>query len=181
MKKIKNRRSINEIGKIQFGFEFVEEENIYLYSCGLVKNSKVKKMKCKKYTYLEWKDSIQKKYKQKDEDFLEEFSRYLRNLINISYPILKYNQIAVGGLISVVFSIVGTEFIKNLNIQSYLTLLENYLLNLLMFFMLIVVIIFVLHNTYEPVKVQSMRIAFLKDYKEVIDELLKCKKDKCAL
>lgn len=37
-------------------------------------------------------------------------------------------------------------------------------------------IAFVIYATFSPVKDQSMRIAFLNDYKEIIDELIENKK-----
>lgn len=59
----------------------------------------------------------------------KEFSRYLQNLININYPILEYNRIAVGVLMSVSLSVLTTEFIQNWNVPSTLSVLETYLLD----------------------------------------------------
>lgn len=176
MRKVKNKRTIGVIGKEQFKFEISKEEDIYLHCCGLLEERKEKKLECRVNTYSEWKKGIQQKYEGKKEDFLEEFSRYLQNLININYPILEYNRIAVGVLMSVSLSVLTTEFIQNWNVPSTLSVLETYLLDFLVFLLLMGGITFVIYATFSPVKDQSMRIAFLNDYKEIIDELIENKK-----
>lgn len=176
MKKVKNKRTLGTIGKEQFDFEISKEEDIYLNCCGLLKKSKEKKMECKHSTYSEWENGIQKKYEGTNRDFLEEFSRYLQNLINVNYPILEYNHLVVSGLISVSFSILGAEFIRNWDFQPNASFWENYIFSMVMFCILIGAIVFVMLITFSPVKDQSMRIVFLKDYKKVIDKLVECKR-----
>lgn len=176
MKKSKRmKRSLDSIGKRWHEFDIKLERNIYSYVCcakmnwitawRLDKNLKFE-------TYQQWKNYIVNKYENVDRDMLIEFSRYLNQNARNLKPTHEYWSIAATVVLTltstkVVDAFLGAQMDSN-GISSIVTVFV---------FEIIVAtfLIFVVFQTMKPIFDSNIEENFLRDYKEIIDEIIKRK------
>ncbi len=169
-------RNFRGVGKSRYKFEFNLEKNIYSNLCLCrIKKKELKKIenKLKFTTYSEWKHYIYNKYKDYDKEFLSEFSRYLNQGIRNIQPGREYLNLAIPIILTIVF----TEFIERIleinNILSEFPLLICVIMIPILLIILFVPFFYFIWNTLSPVWDNNIEENLFKDYKEIIDEILK--------
>lgn len=83
-KRKKSKRNLDNIGRMQYGFDLEYEKNIYLYVSACYMKKKQKKALEEKHkfnTYQEWREYIRNRYACMDKIWLESFSRYLNQKV----------------------------------------------------------------------------------------------------
>lgn len=171
----KNRKTLKEIGKRWYNFDFGLERNIYCYLCCIqVKSRKLRKLnkELKFESYKQWNTYVKNKYKNFDKDILIEFSRYLNlRMRNIS-PDHEYWSITATVVLTVFLtSLFDKVFYQQINLEGLSGISAIVVISILELFVLIT-IMFVIVQTMKPIFDSSVDDNFLKDYKEIIDQLI---------
>lgn len=165
----KTQRELNEIGERWYDFDFRLQRNIYYYLCCVkIKKKDFRKLDLKFESYQQWKQYVRDKYDKYDKDMLNQFSRYLNQRIRNIKIYGQYGNILGGiiltlGLTLIVDMFLGSYFqidFKRISVISLLILMQ------------IVFTAVTVYYTSKPVIDNSMDENFLKDYKEIIDEII---------
>lgn len=177
MKYKKAGKSLEEIGERWYGFDFNSERIIYCYLCCCRgKKRKLKKLdkKLRFESYQQWKQYIWNRYENFDKEMLIEFSRYLNLRIRYIAPTQEYWSIAAAAMLTLVL----TKLIDAVDINWDISevpvggiIVFGFLLELL--FML--ALAFIIMQTLYPIFDNSVDENFLKDYKEIVDEIIRNK------
>lgn len=177
----KAARTLNEIGKRWYGFDFKIEKNIYCYlCCWRLKRKDLRKLneKLKFESYHEWKEYISNNYQGYREEELTEFSRYLNLRIRHTKSSDVYWVLMDTALMSVIFTVlINIVFSMHINlsdISDWYTFLIIPILG--MFFM--AVLIFVIIEVVYPIFDGRFEESFFEDYKEIIDEIISGKQNR---
>lgn len=170
-------KTLDEIGKSWYDFNFKSERTIYSYLCcnrNRIINKELQNLSndLKFEKYQQWKHYICNKYQNYSKDDLFEFSRYLNLMIRNINPIHEYSSITATVFLSVVFTavfnfITGT-YMDFSNNSVWITFLKTVLLVIPS---VIFLTIFIIKMIY-PIFDDHFDENFLRDYKEVIDELV---------
>lgn len=172
MKNEKNR-SISKIGKRRYDFDFELELMIYRYlCCHRIKKRVLKKMdnKYKFGSYKQWKQYIHSKYEKYSLDELGEFSRYLNLKIREIKPLQQYWILMIPIVVTLAFSQLIQFFIKMYVEYSY-----DFFAQIILFLSTIFlgfIILIMIKPFLQSIFVEDFKINFLKDYKEIIDEMI---------
>lgn len=171
----KNRKTLKEIGKRWYDFDFGLERNIYCYLCCIrVKSRKLRKLnkELKFESYQQWNKYVRNKYENFNKDILIEFSRYLNQEIRNVRPDHEYWIIAA----TVVLTVILTGlFDKVLNLKisfDGISVISVIVVIFLLELLVAIPIIFVIFQTMIPIIDSSVDENFLRDYKEIIDQLI---------
>lgn len=178
IKRKRTEKTLDEIGKRWHDFNFKSEKTIYLYLC--CKHIKRKELRnlnddMKFKEYRQWKDYICDKYQNCSKDKLIEFSRYLNLKISDIKPSHEYWTIMSTAFLSMLFTTVinGVMGIHKefSNYSVWITLLVTLVLGALFIIPLIYLIIKIVYPIYD----NHFNEDFLKDYKEIIDDIIEGK------
>lgn len=178
--KRKSGRTLDNIGIRWYGFDFQLEKNIYCYLCSYkMKKRNLKKVneKLRFVSYSQWKQYICTKYENYNSDELMEFSRYLNQRIRKIKPIREFIMI----LISVIITLVITkifELIETIGIDSVLSIVIK---GILVIAFIVIPFMFLLVDVFTHIQEDNIDEYFLKDYKEIIDEIIKSKSKNATL
>lgn len=168
-------KSLEEIGKRWYDFDFVLERTIYCYlCCSREKKRKIRKLdeKLKFESYQQWKKYIWDKYERYDKDRLYEFSKYLNQRIRNIRPNREYWSIVA----TVLLTLVITKIVDIiLNPQMNFNDIPLFVGVLFISVLVTVLLWFILIQTFYPMFDNNIDENFLRDYKEVIDEIVKVK------
>ncbi len=168
-------KSLKEIGKRWYDFDFVLERTIYCYlCCSREKKRKIRKMdeKLKFESYQQWKKYIWDKYEGFDKDKLYEFSRYLNQRIRNIRPNREYWSIVATVLLTLAITkIVDVYLNSQINFKDIPAIVVVLLLPVLVVLSLVIIMI----QTFYPMFDTNIDENLLKDYKEIIDEIVKAK------
>lgn len=172
MKNEKNR-SISKIGKRRYDFDFELELMIYRYlCCHRIKTRVLKKMdnKYKFGSYKQWKQYIHSKYEKYNFDELVEFSRYLNLKIREIKPLQQYWILMIPIVVTLAFLQSIQFFIKMYVEYSY----ELFAQIILFLYAILIgfVILIMIKPLLQLIFVEDFEMNFLKDYKEIIDEMI---------
>lgn len=176
MKKGKRmKRSLDSIGKRWHEFDINLERNIYSYVCcakmnGITTWRLDKNLKFE--TYQQWKNYIVNKYENVDKDMLVEFSRYLNQNVRNLKPTYEYWVIEA----TVVLTLASTKVIDiflgtQMNFEEIYAFVAAFIFEILV----VIFLIFVVFKTMKPLFDSNLDENFLRDYKEIIDEIIKRK------
>lgn len=171
----KNRKTLKGIGKRWYDFDFGLERNIYCYLCCIrVKSRKLPKLnkELKFESYQQWNKYVRNKYENFDKDILIEFSRYLNlRMRNIS-PDHEYWSITATVVLTVFLtSLFDKVFSQHINLEG-LSGISAIVVILILELFVAIPIIFVIVQTMKPIFDSSVDDNFLRDYKEIIDQLI---------
>ncbi len=174
------KKDIKKIGKNKYIFDFDQEIIIYKYvCCKRLKKRELKKLnKNQKFDYYsEWKQSICDRYKDYNNEKLLNFSRYLNQRIRNVRPNKEYSKMYTPiilslGITSVYNALMNTE--EN-DLIDYSTALKISF-TLIYVFLIVASLFFLVWYTYKPIFENDDEENLLKDYKEIIDEILDVRK-----
>lgn len=173
----KAEKTLDEIGKRWHDFDFKSEKIIYCYLCcnrNRIKNKELRNLDdgLKFEEYRQWKNYICNKYQNYSKEKLNEFSRYLNLKIRNIKPSHEYWSITAASFLSVVFTMVFNFitwiYMDFSNNSIWISLLETILLEIFFVISLTFIIIKMLY----PIFVDHFDENFLKDYKEIIDDII---------
>lgn len=181
IKRKRTGKTLDEIGKRWHNFDFKFEKTIYCYLC-CNRNRKINK-EIKRLTddlkfeeYRQWEHYICNKYQNYSKDKLIEFSRYLNLQIRYIKPSYEYWSIMATAFLPIVFTMIinfvmgiYTDFSNN---SVWIMLLATMLIE---FFITIFLVYFII-EIVNPIYDNHFDENFLRDYKEVIDEIIKGRK-----
>lgn len=169
----KSGETFDEIGKRWYGFDFKTEKVIYCYlCCRRVKRKALRNLdqNLKFETYQQWNDYVCDKYQRYKKAELAEFSRYLNQMIRNLKPSHEYSSIVAGALTSVFFAVAFNVVFNDDdfgNISIWHISLRMILLQIFLF----IPIVFCVNDITTPLFDKHFEKDFLKDYKEIIDNL----------
>ncbi len=163
----KERKTLQTVGKQWHNFDFAIEKIIYSYLC--CKNIKKKKVRnldkeLKFESYQQWKNYIRSKYENFDQDHLSEFSRYLNQRLRDMRPYREYRLIVTTALITWLFT--ETVNISQKMDDQRITVIFSLLFLAGVFVELVVLL------TLKPIFENNIEENLLRDYKEIIDEMI---------
>lgn len=168
-------KSFKEIGKRWYDFDFELERTIYCYlCCGREKKRKIRKLdeKLKFESYQQWKKHIWDKYERFDKDRLCEFSRYLNQRIRNIRPNHEYWNIMATALLTLVITKIVDIFLNSqMNFKDIPAIVGVLLLPVLVVLPLVII----MYQTFSPMFDTNIDENLFRDYKEVIDEIVKVK------
>ncbi len=166
-------RTLDEIGKRWYDFDFKSERVIYCYLCCCKIKEKhfardIRKLdeKLRFETYQEWKQYVCNKYYNYRTEELSEFSRYLNQKIRNERPINEGLSILLAALTTLIFT------------ETFDRFLYTYEKISIKIVWLIGCIVFLLPMAYGIAKFLSLMFDnniekdFFEDYKEIIDEMI---------
>ena len=170
---MKKKRTLYNTGKDYFDFEIHDEQNKYDYLCFKDVKKAIKKKLDKKFLfayYREWEEYIREKYKSYDNDKLNEFSRYLNQLIRSREPKKDYMYLLIPVLLAETVRIIldcGTQFDFQTSDGSIIPWLIALQILIIMF-----ICIRIRESLFIPIRETSCQQHMLSDYKEIIDYMI---------
>ena len=174
--KQKYTRSIKKVGKENYNFDFELEKGIYYYLCCVpIKKKESKKIKeeLQFESYREWKNYIWNKYCDYSDEGLFEFSRYLNQCIRNIEPNHEFSNIMISIIPAISFTKLVEVLFTNKNDFIGSSKLVIFVVILIMIGALAVYMFFVVWNIITPLWKYNREENFLKDYKEIIDDMRK--------
>lgn len=179
------RRNLEYIAKNNYKFDIKLERKIYSYlSCYKMKKTFINSIKdeFKFDSYKKWKDYICNKYETTNIETLEEFSRYLNQQIRNTKSNYDYWLMIIPIMLTLVttklfdifmeidYSTISSEF------ENPIVIVAGYIfLMLLIAFFSFAFGIFIVKQTIKPLIDTDVDYYLYVDYKEIIDELIRCK------
>lgn len=173
MKKSKRmKRSLDSIGKRWHEFDINLERNIYSYVC-CTKMNRIKAWRLDKNlkfeTYQQWKNYIVNKYENVDKDMLVEFSRYLNQNVRNLKPTYEYWGIAATVVLTLALTKVIDIFLATqMDFEGIYAFVAVFIFEIFV----AIFLIFVIFQTMKPLFDSNLDENFLRDYKEIIDDLI---------
>lgn len=175
--KRKSGRTLDNIGIRWYDFDFQLEKNIYCYlCCDKMKKRKLKKLdeKLKFVSYSQWKQYICDKYKNYNKDELMEFSRYLNQRIRNIKPSGEFIRLLFSAIITLVVTKM-VEVFYLIDTTGLNSMLSIFIMEFILIFFVVIPVILFLIETFIPIREDNIDENLLKDYKEIIDEILSVK------
>lgn len=173
MKKGKRmKRSLDSIGKRWHEFDINLERNIYSYVC-CAKMNRIKAWRLDKNlkfdTYQQWKNYIVNKYENVDKDMLIEFSRYLNQNVRNLKPTYEYWVIAATVVLTwALTKVIDIFFGAQMDYEGIYAFVAAFIFEIFV----AIFLIFVVFQTMKPLFDSNLDENFLRDYKEIIDDLI---------
>lgn len=179
-KQKKYMKTLNEIGKAEYEFNFELERKIYMYLC----HSRLSKRELKNLeetlrfdSYKKWKKYVCDKYRKYSADKLNEFSRYLNQAIRNTKPVIESWKLLIP-VITALLLPKGVDllyeieemYINNQGVGETIVLIAY-----LVFF--ISLFIWVFWMMIAPITNRNIEENFLFDYKEIVDDIIDKKED----
>ncbi len=174
--KRKPKRTLENIGIRWHNFDFQLEKDIYCYlCCNRMKKRALKKLndELKFVSYLQWKQYVYRKYENCNKDELIEFSRYLNQRIRNKKPYREFIVILLSAIVS---------FLVTKTVDAFYSLnsrLSNTVSETIVVVFAVIPLTFFLIQIFTPILEDNIEENFLKDYKEIIDEIMSEKVRKC--
>ena len=184
-------------------FDFKEEFMIYQYLCGNLKKKRTrKKVKEKFIYYKDWKHYVKEKYKEMDEQLLQEFLRYLNTKKRWEASETERISIIWIPFLIVVITRTLEEYLKIIKeplnywndlvrsfekaftaegiverIFAVILVCASTFIVVLLFLVMPIYLFFILFQIDKQRAHASQRNALIEDYQEIIREILKEKQD----
>lgn len=169
-----NKRTIDKTGKLFYDFDFNLERNIYEYLCfSSKKGLKRLNEKVRFETYKQWKQYVCNRYKDYSKSKLIEFSRYLNQRIRNKKPYHEYWSIMLAIILTLAFTKIVDFSLSKLNETTAMASIEGIILSLFIEFLIIGSIVAIIFWTLPTLINNNIDENFLRDYKEIIDEIIK--------
>lgn len=175
---IKNKKagkSLEEIGIRWYKFDFKSEREIYCYLCCChEKKKKLQKLdkELKFVSYRQWKQYIWNRYEYFDKDMLIEFSRYLNLRVRNIMPSREFWNI----IATITLTFIFTKFM-NMILNAKMDFNEVSAWSAIVFIFLLelsttLALVFIFNQVFSPILDNNVDENLLKDYKEIIDEII---------
>lgn len=175
LKNKRNGKTFEEIGKKFHKFDFQMEKAIYCYlCCNRVKKKLLRRLddQLKFHSYQKWRQYIRNKYEKYDRDQLIEFSRYLNQRIRSLKPDREYFMLWVPVLVTVVVSKIFDLF-YSVNVQGLSSILSFIIVYIIVMICVLILFFYFMVEISKPIWNDNISGYFLRDYKEIIDEMIK--------
>lgn len=170
---------IRDIGKKKFGFDYSEEIIKYKYLIGEKMSGrewKNLKENEKFNSYFEWEASIKENNKQKTGKQLKEFDHYLDSRINMIEAEKEQSTIGYSVILASIISAFVTLF-ANQKCTDKIIIKGNLVFsipsNLVVFICVTLMVIYLISKVQLPVRSIIVEETLLKEYKKIIEEMLK--------
>lgn len=174
-KRKKDKRTLDNVGKKNYEFDYDLEKSIYEYlCCSGIKKKKLQKMSenIKFESYRGWKQYIKGKFKKYPNEKLEEFSRYLNQRMRNVKPRREYWSL----VLPVILSMMITELpkmiadIQKIDFSDAPDAVVGFviIISLSLLIPFVIIILKMLNNMWDDNNDEN----FLIDYKEIIDNML---------
>lgn len=178
-------KSIDDIGKDNYNFDFYSEIIIYKDLCckRLTAKEKKKQVGLPNFNrYKDWKSYIVREYGVTDKEKLMEFSRYLNQRLRDQEYSLEYWKLTIPIILTLMMGDLCSGLLYNLvNIDDMVWNVLALIIALIMIvFVMGFVLVFILkimHPTWEA----NVEKNFFIDFKEIVDELVDIKNDEVEL
>lgn len=174
----RNRKTFEEIGEKWYEFDFQMEKAIYCYlCCNHVKKKLLRRLddQLKFHSYQKWKQYIRDKYEKYNRDQLIEFSRYLNQKMRSIKPEREYFML----WIPVFATLVVTKLVDTicmLNFQGLNSILSFIIVDVIIIVCMLIPFMCFVIKISKPIWNDNISENFLRDYKEIIDEMIAMKK-----
>lgn len=168
------KAGLDSIGREQYNFDYAKEKIIYKYVCHeYIGRKELKTLKSdeKFLSYTEWEAYVKNKYKNSCINGLRNFSRFLNLKMKNKKPVYE----SLGICIPVLLTLVGDKFFLS-DMQHFGDENVDWILPLITILVSVFLGIFV-YKLLEPIWNCNVDVNFLKDYKEIIDNMI-CEKNK---
>lgn len=178
IKKKTKKKSLEKIGIKCYGFDFRLEKMIYCYLCCIhIKRWRLCKLDdaFKFNTYSQWKQYIYRKYRNYNVEELSEFSRYLNQKIRNIRPSREYINIFFPCIITAALTLLFEKMTDLYYAEVEISFTCLLILEIFIIILGIAAICMLIKDTFIPIKENNVEANLLKDYKEVIDEILSTK------
>lgn len=178
-KRKKKKRSLKHIGERKYNFDITLEKQIYSCLCcsyGSKKAFKKLDDKLKFNSYKQWMQYVCNKYENYCKEDLIEFSRYLNQHIRNIKPFREFWDLFFPIVLTVLFSYGLDKFLEikfHFEKLSFFTFLSILIIFLLLLIFIVLPLIFFIRNILLPIFDNDIEENFFKDYKEIIDEIIK--------
>lgn len=179
IKRKRTGKTLDEIGKRWHNFDFKSEKIIYYYlCCKQIKKKELQNLNddLKFVEYRQWKHYICDRYQNCSKDKLIEFSRYLNLLISDIKPSHEYWSIMATAFLSMVFTNVINFFIEIYTDFSNNSVWIVLPITMLIEFFITIFLIYSIIEIMNPIYDNHFDENFLRDYKEIIDDIIKGRK-----
>ncbi len=175
------KRTLNNIGKKFYNFNFGYEKNIYRYVCyKQVKRKEQQKIEQFKFnSYKEWNNYVLKKYEDYELDELKEFSRYLNLIIRNNKPWQEYLRLITSICLTLFFTETFNEVISVWVEKNNSNIIFSMIIWLISMFIVCFGVFIVMWQTIMPLLNDSIEENMLIDYKEIVDDMIKEKEKIC--
>lgn len=180
IKNKKSKRSPKERGKRWYNFDFQFEKAIYDYlCCKRVKKKMLRKLDedLKFESYQQWKQYVVDRYQKLSVAKLTEFSRFLNQEIRDLKPSHEYWSIMGSALMAVIFSNVIDVALRTKVDFKGIPVWGIFIIITLVEIVTVLVVLFCIVQTMNPIFDNSASEGLLRDYKEIIDGIIS-EKDK---
>lgn len=172
MVKRKNRNKFfYENGVGNYDFNFNKEIRKYIFLCGekmTRKQWKLLQEDEKFYAYEEWKSYIENKYSNYPVNGLREFSRYLNHMLRKTLPTKEFISPYASAILSCVLTFYVAE-ISNIGFGNSVMLVVLFIILIFLCFSIGYLVIKLVQLFWH----NSIKECFYKDYKEIIDNIIK--------
>ena len=168
------KAGLDSIGREQYNFDYAKEKIIYKYVCHeYIGRKELKTLKSdeKFLSYTEWEAYVKNKYKNSCINGLRNFSRFLNLKMKNKKPVYE----SLGICIPVLLTLVGDKSFLS-DMQRFGDENVDWILPLITILISVFLGIFV-YKLLEPIWNCNVDVNFLKDYKEIIDNMI-CEKNK---
>lgn len=168
-------RSLQEIGKRWYGFDFELEKVIYCYiCCKRIKKKKIRKLdkELKFVSYHQWKQYVWNRYENFDKNTLIEFGRYLNQQIRNIKPIGEYLNIIATAVLTLILTKIVDIFLGVKIDFSGISVWGVFIIFSFIELIIILLSLFLFIEMIYPILDNNTNENLLKDYKEIIDEII---------
>lgn len=171
----KEKRTLNEVGKNNYEFDYRQEKNAYMYLCCIRMKKKNRKTLCedrKFNTYKRWREYIRNKCADYSDDRLKEFSRYLNQDLRKTKPAREYWSLLGPIVLTMIIAKLPDIIEGMIKVDlSSLPLLGKVFYMILVGIMMSSVV-YCIWSMVKPIWDNNVDEHFFSDYKAIIDELI---------
>ncbi|MDO4317614.1 MAG: hypothetical protein Q4C48_11320 [Lachnospiraceae bacterium] len=177
-KKRRRKKSIYDIGREKYNFDYQEEIIRYKALCCMhLERKEIKKLKFDKNisSYKDWKEYIRHKYEKFDKEDLMEFSRFLNCVGRDEVLEHNFSLLLIGGLVTLIFTKIFEALMETIDILlvggSDFILLRIVLYILMVLLLYAIVAVTMYFFAMKPIRKKDTKENLISDYKEIIDEM----------
>lgn len=171
---MENKHCIDYVGKNYYEFDKEYEMIVYKYLCF----KSLKKGECKiindnhKFlTYMQWKNYIYDKYREYEDDKLNEFSHFLEQNIRNATPKFENWKLIITVLLTLFCDKIFETIIEIACIK--LDSVFQVIIEIISIFLMIFIFAYVVEKLIQPLWGVPVEDNLYKDYKKIIDDIVR--------
>lgn len=166
-----------KVGKERFNFDKKEELIKYKYlCCESMKKKEWKKCNDLPYSYYGWSQEIKNRYVKYNLQQLEEFKRYLELCTRKKRVFQEGSNLIYAALVATIFAVIFDQIIVPITKND--TSLSDRRLDIIMLVLVLpLIIIYIIHSVFSPIKIDNLEKNMYCDYKAIIEEIIADKRN----